>query len=144
MSYSWMIDFTDLDDESVRKQGNTYLATHPDSSKNYYDITAQRAISFAQTFGIDVTVLNVLNRTDKPPHDSFIQWMVLCLQMLVCQNLVGMNNDPIIDDKWRWKYDKYNANFKSLSKTFTMEMFYTATMQQNYTRSGGAFTIMTT
>jgi len=142
MSYSWMITFKDLTDEVIRKLGDTYLAAHPDASLNYYDLTAQRMISFAQGFGIDVSVLNTLNRTDKPPHDQLIQWMVTCLQMLVSQNLVGLNNDPLVDDKYKWKYQTYNANLKSLSTKINYEMFFTATMQQNYTRSGGTFSIM--
>lgn len=143
MSYTWMIAFSDLTDESIRKLTDTYLSAHPDASLNYYDLTAQRTINFANSFGIDVTVLNTLNRTTKPPHDNIVQWMITCLQMLVSQNLVGLNNDPIVDDKWKWKYSTYNANLKSLSSKITYEQFFTATMQQNYTRSGGSFPIVT-
>jgi hypothetical protein len=131
-------------DESIRKLGDAYLSAHPSAAKSYYDIVAQRTINFAATYGVPATSLDVLNRTTNPPHDNLIQWMITCLQMLVCQNLVGLNNDPVLDDKWKWKYSVYNANFKNLSSKITMEMFWTATMQQNYTRAGGAFTIMTT
>lgn len=142
MSYSWMITFSDLTDEVIRKLTDNYLTTHPDASMDYYDLTAQRMINFSQSFGIDVSVLNTLDRSTKPIHDQLVQWMVTCFQMLVSQNLVGLNNDPLIDDKYKWKYQTYNANLKSLSTKITYEMFFTGTMQQNYTRSGGTFSIM--
>ena len=143
MSYSWMITINDIQDESIIKLGDTWLQAHPSASPCYYDLTAQRMISFANTFGIDVGTLNAFNRTNTPPHDNLIQWMILCIQMLVAKNLVGLNNDPVVDDKWRFKYQTNSSELKSVSKNITYEQFLTATMQQNYTRAAGTGVLIT-
>jgi hypothetical protein len=137
MSYSWSITYADLQDEPIKALGAAYFLTRPDPSKNYYDLTDIATINFAQSFGIDTTQLNGLNRTDKPPHTMIIDWMVLKFYTFVCQNNVGVNNDPLVDDKYRWKYKSYLDQLKSLSQKISYEMFLTAAMQQTFTRSGG-------
>lgn len=142
MTYPWMIAFNDITDEVVRKLSDTYLTTHPDPSKNYYDMVAEKYISFANSFGIDVSVLNQLNRTTNPIHYMALQWLITCLHMLVSQNLIGLNNDDMANDKWKYKYQVYRDDLKITSSKISYEMLINGGMQQNYTRYSNTFKIM--
>lgn len=142
MSYSWMITFNDITDEVIRKFGDSYLTAHPDAGKNYYDMTAEKYISFVNSFGLDVSVINQLNRTTNPIHYLVLQWLIICLQMLVAQNLIGLNNDEMVNDKWLYKYKMYRDDLKSISSRMSYEVIVTGTMQQNYTRFSNTFKIM--
>jgi len=142
ISYPWMITFSDITDEVIRKMSDTYLYNHPDPCNNYYNLTASKFISFANSFGLDATSLSNLNRSTNPPHYLVLQWLITCLQMLVSQNLVGLNNDPVIDDKWAFKYKMYRDDLKTLSSKISYEVIITGNMQQNYTRYSNTFSIM--
>jgi hypothetical protein len=138
-----MITFADLQDEKVKKQKDDYLISHPDPGNNFYDLTAKRFISLCNQFGINDTTLAVLNRTDNPPHDLVLQYLITCLQMLVAQNLVGLGNDPIINDIWNYKYKIFRDDLKSIASQLSYEIIVSGTMQQNYTRAGGnSFRVM--
>jgi hypothetical protein len=144
MSYSWMITFDDLTDELIRKRSDTYLTTHPTAGKNYYDLVAAKFISFVNSFNLDVSVLNALSRVPgatNPPHYLVIQWLINCLQMLVCENNMGLNNvtDGIRDDVYYIKYKHYSAELVSVQSQIRYETIVTGTMQQNQTRAGGTF-----
>jgi hypothetical protein len=147
MSYPWMITFDDLTDELIRKRGDTYLTTHPIAGKNYYDLVADKFISFVNSFNISVSVLNALDRTPgakNPPHYLVIQWLINCLQMLVCENNMGFNNvaDGIQADVYYVKYKHYSAELVSIQSQIRYETIVTGTMQQNQTRAGGTFRII--
>lgn len=142
MSYPWMISYKDLTDESIKKFPDERFTTSPDPDNNYYDMTADKFISFANSYGLDATTLNQLNRTDNPPHYLVLQWLITCFSMLVSQNLIGLNNDAMVDDKWRYKYQMYRDDLKTLSAKITYETLVTGLLQQNYTRSANTFTIM--
>jgi hypothetical protein len=60
----------------------------------------------------------------------------------VSQNLIGLNNDSMVDDKWKYKYQMYRDDLKTLSAKITYETLVTGLMQQNYTRSANTFSIM--
>jgi len=137
MSYSWMITFDDITDEVVKAQGDTWLSAHPSATKNYYDIVAQDTINFAGTYGHTTSMLNAFNRTTLPLHSSIIQWMITDMSMQVAKNLIGVNNDPMVGDKWKSKYSVYREELKAQAQTITYEMFLTPEMQMNYTRVGG-------
>lgn len=149
MPYSWNVTFDDLTDELIRKRGDTYLTTHPVAGKNYYDLTAAKFISFVNSFNIDVSVLNALDRTPgakNPPHYLVIQWLINCLQMLVCENNMGLNNvlDGIQQDVYYIKYKHYSSELVSVQSQIRYETIVTGTMQQNYTRAGNTVRIMNT
>jgi hypothetical protein len=149
MPYSWMISFADLTDELILKRGDTYLTTHPISTKNYYDLTAEKFISFVNSFNIDVSVLNALDRTvgaKNPPHYLVIQWLINCLQMLVCQNNMGFNNvqDGIQQDVYYIKFKHYSSELVAVQSQIRYETIVTGVMQQNYTRAGNTVRIMNT
>jgi len=142
-----MITFADLTDELILKRGDTYLTTHPNASKNYYDITAAKFISFVNSFNIDVSVLNSLSRVvgaANPPHYLVIQWLINCLQMLVCENNMGLNNvmDGVHDDVYYIKYKHYSSELVAVQSQIRYETIVTGTMQQNQTRSGNTFRII--
>lgn len=143
MSYSWMINFSDIDDESVIKLSDGYLNSHPSSTINYYNLTAQETILFAQSYGVDVSQLNIFGPTPMLPiHPNIKKWMIICIKMLVSQNLIGLNNDSMVDDKWKYKYQMYRDQLKALSRNINYETFLTANIQQSYTRQGGTFPIV--
>ena len=142
MSYPWMITYADITDEVIRKLTDAYLTTRPDADKNYYDLTADKFISFANSFGIDVSVLNQLNRTDNKIHYMVLQWLITCFHMLVSQNLIGLNNDEMVNDKWKYKYTMYRDDLKTISSKISYEMIVNGVMQQNYTRYSNTFRIM--
>lgn len=144
MSYSWMITFADVTDQVIKNLGDTYLSANPDSTINYYQLTANKYISFVGSYGIDVATINQLDRTvaAKVPHDLVIQWLITCFHMLVSKNLVGVNNDPVSDDKWVKKYHLYRDEFKAISLQCTYEVVISGLLQQNYTRSKNTFDIM--
>jgi hypothetical protein len=144
MPYTWMITFNDITDESIRKLTDTYLTAHPDASLDYYDLTANKYINFVNSYGIDATTINQLDRSipNKCPHYLVIQWLIICFQMLVSQNLIGLNNDSMVDDKWKYKYQMYRDDLKSLSAKITYETIVSGLMQQNYTRYANTFSIM--
>jgi hypothetical protein len=147
MSYPWMITFADLRDELIIKRGDAYLTAHPSASPNYYDLTAAKFISFVNSFNIDVSVLNALSRAPgaiNPPHYLVIEWLINCLQMLVCQNNMGLNNvmDGVHDDVYYIKYKLYSAELVNVQSQIRYETIVTGTMQQNQTRAGGTFRIM--
>lgn len=140
--YSWMISFADLQDEPIKRFADSYLTTHPDPSNNYYNLTAQALINFANQLGIDVSTLNAMDRVNNPPHALIIDWMICQFNVLVCQNQIGLNNDPVADDIWAKKYSVYNGQLKAKSNKISYETFFTAAMQQVYTRAGGGFRII--
>ena len=147
MSYPWMITFNDLTDEMIRKRGDSYLTTHPTPDRNYYDLTAAKFISFVNSFNIDVSVLNALSRdpgAKNPPHYLMIQWLINCLQMMVCENNMGLNNvvDGIHDDVYYIKYKHYSAELVTVQSQIRYETIVTGVMQQNQTRAGGTFRIL--
>jgi hypothetical protein len=142
MSYSWMITYADLTDEVIKKFPDERFTTSPSATNNYYDMTAAKFISFAASYGISESSLSNLNRTTNPPNYLVIQWLITCFCMLVAQNLVGLNNDPMVDDKWRFKYQTFRDDLKTLSSKITYETLVSGQMQQNYTRSANTFQIM--
>lgn len=148
-TYSWNITFQDLRDELIIKRGDLYLTTHPAAAPNYYDLTAAKFISFVNSFNIDVSVLNALDRTPgakNPPHYLVIEWLVNCFCMLVCQNNMGLNNvmDGVHDDIYYIKYKLYSAELVAVQSQIRYETIVTGTMQQNYTRAGNTVRIMNT
>jgi hypothetical protein len=147
MAYPWMITFDDLTDELIRKRGDDYLTAHPTADKNYYDLTSEKFIALAASFNISVDVLNSLSRAPNapnPPHYLVIQWLINCLQMLVCRNNVGINNPSmgVMDDIYQVKYKTYNADLMIVQSQLRYETIVSGVIQQNYTRQGGTFRIM--
>ena len=145
--YPWMITFADLQDELIIKKGEAYLTTHPDATNNYFALTAAKFISFVNSFNIDVSVLNALDRTPgsaNPPHYLVTQWLINCLQMMVCGNNVGLNDvsNGIQDDVYYLKYKMYSKELVDVQSQIKYETIVTGALQMNQTRAGGTFRIM--
>jgi hypothetical protein len=145
MAYDWMITFADLTDELIKKRGDNYLQTYPDKNNNYYDLTAAKFINFINSFNLDVSVMNAQSRAgSSPPHYLVIQWLITCLQMLVCQNNIGINNVDmgVNNDIYYIKYKHYNADLMVIQGNLKYETIVNGMLQQNYTRAGNSFRIM--
>ena len=145
--YGWMINFADLNDELIIKKGDDYLNTHPSPDNCFYALTAAKFISLVNSFNIDVSVLNALSRVPgatNPPHYLVIQWLVNCLQMLVCQSNIGLNDvrDGITYDVYYAKFKMYSNELVSVQSQIKYETIVTGVMQQNQTRAGNTFRIM--
>jgi hypothetical protein len=142
--YNWAINFSDLTDESIIKLGETYLSTKPSVFSNYWNLTSQKFISYCGVKGIDVNTLNILDRKGSlPPHYLVIQWQINCLQMLVCQNNIGLNDiSGYTDDKYLIKYKFYRDELKAISGSLSFETILNGTMQQNYVRGRSSFNII--
>jgi hypothetical protein len=143
----WGLSFSDLTDELLRKRGDAYLMSHPDPTNNYYDLVENKFISFVNSFNIDKSVLDSLSRApnaSNPVHYLIIQWQIACLQMLVCQNNMGLNDvhNGIQDDVYYAKYKMYRDELISLQSQIRYETIVTGTLQQNQYRSGNTFRIM--
>ena len=147
MPYSWGITIDDLTDELIIKRGDAYLTSHPSIDSNFYTLTANKFISFVNSMNIPVNVLNNLSRapgTLNPPHYLVIQWQINCLQMLVCQSNMGLNNvsNGIQDDVYYQKYKMYRDELISVQSQMKYETVVTGNIQQNQTRAGNTFKIM--
>lgn len=140
--YSWNITFDDLTDEAIKKLGENYFIQKPSITTNYYSLTAQKFISFINSFGVTAEMISNFDRDTNPPHYMVTQWLVTCMQMLICQNLSGVNDVDIKYDKYNIKYKMYRDDLKNISGNLSYETIVTATMQQNYTRAGNTFRIM--
>jgi hypothetical protein len=130
--YAWMISFANIRDENVRKLGDSYLSGHPDPSNHFYNIVEQEFIDMAAEKGVDLVLLNQVN----PVHPFLQKWMVYQLQRRVAEALAGLNDVEIIYDKWAMKEKRYKQEVIDLQSKITYEMFLTASIQYNYTRSG--------
>lgn len=144
---SWGLNFSDLTDELIRKRGDTYLMSHPDTANNYYTLVENKFISFANSMNIASAVLDNLSRVvgaSNPPHYLVIQWQIACLQMLVCQNNTGLNDvrNGIQDDVYAWKYKQYRDELISVQSQIRYETIVTGNIQQNQTRQGGTFRLI--
>jgi hypothetical protein len=138
MSYAWLITFADVTDASIRKIGDTYLKANPDPTLNFYDLVALRLIDFANQKGVDVTMINQVD----PMHYMLIQWQIDCLNMIVAESLMGLNDVDIRYDKWAIKYREAREALKDRGSKITFEMFLTAKIQESRTRVGArSFTI---
>lgn len=134
--YPWMIQFSDLTDESIKKLGEDYFTTHPSTKVNYWNLTAQKFISFIGSMGVNSSTIANLNRTTNPPHYLVTQWLVNCFQMLVAQNLIGLNDvENVNQDKYMIKYKMYRDELKNTSSALNYETIISGNCQQNYTRS---------
>jgi hypothetical protein len=140
--YPWMITFTDITDQTIKKLTDQYLTSRPDLSNNYYDLTATEFISFINSFGVDVTSMNNQDRTTRPVHYLVTQWLINCFCKRVSQDIIGFNNDDMLNDKWKYKYNIYKDELKNLASKMTYEIILSGTMQNNYTRSANTFDIM--
>jgi len=145
-SYPWMISFDDLEDELILKKGMTYLTTHPSPDNNYFNLTAAKFISFVNSKNIDVSVLNGLTVDQtQPNHIHYLcrEWLIKCLQMLVCGNNIGLNNvaDGIQNDVYYFNHKRYSSELVSVQSQITYETIVTGTLQMNQTRAGNTFRI---
>lgn len=131
-SYNWLITYKDLTDVSIRRLTDTWLKANPDSTLNYYDLVAKKLIDFANTKGVDVTMINQVD----PMHYFIIQWQVDCMTMIVAESLMGLNDVDIRYDKWAIKYREAREALKDKSSKITFEMFLTARIQESRTRAG--------
>jgi hypothetical protein len=136
--YAWLITFIDITDASIRKLGDSFLTKNPDPALCYYDLVAQRLIDFANTKGVDLTMINQVD----PMHYFLIQWQVDCMTMVVSESLMGLNDVDIRYDKWAVKFREASANLRERTSKVTFEMFLTARIQESRTRVGArSFTI---
>jgi hypothetical protein len=130
--YAWLITFPDITDVSIRRLTDTWLLANPDPLLCYYDLVAQRLIDFANTKGVDITMINQVN----PMHYLIIQWQVDCMTMVVSESLMGLNDVDIRYDKWAIKYREGREGLKEKAAKISFEMFLTATIQESRTRAG--------
>ncbi len=141
--YPWMITFDDLQDHLIIKKGETYLSTYPAADNNYFDLTAAKFISFANSFNIDVTVLNGLSHVagaTNQPHYLVIQWLITALQAMVCENNIGLNDvtEGVQNDVYYIKYKLYAAKLSDVQSQLRYETIVTGSLQMNQTRASAA------
>lgn len=132
MAYSWLIQFKDITDVSIRRLTDAWLKANPDTTLNYYDLVAEKLIDFANTKGVDVTMINQVD----PMHYLIIQWQVDCMTMIVAESLMGLNDVDVRYDKWAIKYREAREALKDKGSKITFEMFLTARIQESRTRAG--------
>jgi hypothetical protein len=133
-AWPWLVDFSDLTYAPVKKFGNAYLVANPDPTKNYYYNTATALISFANSKGVPVEMMNAVI----PPHYIVTNWQIAYLQDQVCLNNIGLSNVDIKDDMFAKAQHIFHAEMIQLQNQITYELFQTASMQQSYTRNQGA------
>lgn len=146
-SYPWMIQFCDLQDQIIIKKGETYLTSYPDADNNYFYQTAAKFISFVNSFNIDVTVLNALtSNMSATNHIHYLvrEWLINCLQMMVCENNFGLNDvtEGVQNDVYYVKCKWYSQKLVSIQSQIRYETIVTGALQMNQTRAGGTFRLM--
>ena len=147
--YDWMVSYSDLDDALIKKRGDLYLQQNPNPDNNFYDQTAAKFINFVNSFNIDVAVLNAqvndpTNSLTNRTHYLVRQWLITCLQMLVCKANYGINNvdNGVQDDVYFFRYKEYSKDLISIQGGLKYETIVSGALQQNFTRAGsGGFAI---
>ena len=146
--YSWMISFSDLEDTLVVKRGDAYIKNNPKPQPNYYDLTAAKFINFANSFNIDVSVLSGQVNDPfgiAPNHTHYLvrQWLIVCLEQMVCENNYGLNNvdNGIQDDVYFIKSRELGKKLMAIQGNIKYETIINGMLQQNFTRAGGTFRI---